>query len=206
MAAARKSATTPIGAGGEFTQPKNRGWPLPIACGKTAERKRSSMASGARPASPSASCTRVALAGKASSGGRRAPRECPRGSPPPGRPQRGRADGSARGRAQAAGSCRRARSSRSSPAARASAAWSSGSAMATELHREVVDAGLLPTVGECMAAVAGVVDAVTGAEHVLDAVERQTQGAALHREVLARARGVRRRTRRHPRRAGWSCA
>src|SRR6185369_6884326 len=46
-------------------------------------------------------------------------------------------------------------------------------------------------VGERVPAVAGVVDAVARTKEVLHAVERQAQGAALHREVLARARGVR---------------
>src|SRR5438128_1039707 len=64
-------------------------------------------------------------------------------------------------------------------------------AMAAELHRQVVDAGLLTGIREGVAAVAGVVDAVTGAEDVLDPIEREAQGATLHREILARARGVR---------------
>ena len=63
--------------------------------------------------------------------------------------------------------------------------------MAAELHRQVVDAGLLTGIREGVVAVAGVVDAVTGAEDVLDPIEREAQGATLHREILARARGVR---------------
>src|SRR5207244_8552559 len=92
-------------------------------------------------------------------------------------------------RERAARSCRDVRSS-ASPAARMTAARSSGGAMAAELHGQVVHARLLSRVGEPVAAVAGVIDAVADAQHVLDTVEREPQGAALHRQVLARARGV----------------
>ena len=43
----------PTGAGGEFTQPKNRGWPFPMGWVKTSRRTRSSSASGVTPASGS---------------------------------------------------------------------------------------------------------------------------------------------------------
>src|SRR5262252_7637421 len=63
--------------------------------------------------------------------------------------------------------------------------------MAAELHRQVVDARLAARIGERVAAIAGVVDAVAGTELVLHAIEREPERAALHREVLARARRVR---------------
>ena len=43
------AALDPSCAGGELTQPKKRGCPLPIGWGRTASRTRSRMASGARP-------------------------------------------------------------------------------------------------------------------------------------------------------------
>src|SRR6185295_603535 len=51
IAPARNSATAPIGDGGELTQPKKRGWPLPIGCGKTHSANWSRMSSASTPLS-----------------------------------------------------------------------------------------------------------------------------------------------------------
>jgi hypothetical protein len=57
-----KSATAPIGDGGELTQPKKRGCPLPMGCGRTVAANRSRIALGSPPVSGSTSVSKSARA------------------------------------------------------------------------------------------------------------------------------------------------
>jgi hypothetical protein len=59
-----------------------------------------------------------------------------------------------------------------------------------QLHGEVVHAGLAARVGELVVAVARVVDAVTGPQEVRGPIDRELKRAALHREILSGAGGV----------------